>query len=280
MNQNIKRGSKAGLAVERPDAGPAVDPDALKAAAARKQAADPYKIDFDALSLERLEDLAGAAEEVVNCHRVLAKTGDNIVGELLKDVETFFEWDHYPDGDIFDPETFSQFYYHTHAKGERPGEHGHFHTFLRPGGMPAGIKPAPVADYEPPEDPDDDLSHLIAISMDQFGVPIRLFTVNRWVTGDVWYTGPDVIRMLDIFEVDIAHPSWPVNRWVTGMVHLFWPQIERLITERDRAVAQWEAAHPDRNVYVDEDLEMTSMVEISIDDQVAAVTKALQKKNR
>jgi hypothetical protein len=175
-------------------------------------------IDIGALPRDRLEAMAEAAEEVVNCHRVLAKTGDNIVGELLKDVETFFEWDHYPDGDIYDTETHSQYYYHAHPEDERPGEHGHFHTFLRPDGMPKGIKPAKVPDYEPKEDPDDELSHLIAISMDKFGVPIRLFTVNRWVSADVWYDAEDVITFLDYFEMDHAQPSWPVNRWVTGMV--------------------------------------------------------------
>ena len=233
--------------------------------------------DFANLSRKRLEEMAEAAEMVIDSHRVLAKTGDNIVGELLRDVETFFEWDHFPDGDIFDPETHSQFYYHAHAAGEREGEHGHFHTFLRPAGMPKGVKPAPLADYEEPEDPDDNLSHLIAISMDGHGVPIKIFTVNRWVTGDVWYTAKDVIKMLKIFEIDIAHPSWPVNRWVSGMVHLFRPQIERLLIERDKIVADWAKAHPDSNVYKDQDLELISEIPISIDDQYKAVTKALRK---
>ncbi len=250
-------------------------PPAKDRKSARKPKAPPPE-DFSHLSRKRLEVMAEAAEMVIDCHRVLAKTGDNIVGELLKGVETFFEWDHYPDSDIFDPETHSQFYYHAHAAGEREGEHGHFHTFLRPDGMPKGIKPAPLPDFEPPEDPDDALSHLIAISMDGHGVPIKIFTVNRWVTGDVWYTAKDVARMLKVFEVDIAHPSWPVNRWVSGMVHLFRPQIERLLIERDKVVAAWEKAHPDANAYEDRELELVSEIPISIDDQVKAVTKALR----
>ena len=116
-----------------------------------------------------------------------------------------------------------------------------------------------------------------SISMDSHGVPIKIFTVNRWVTGDVWYTAKDVTKMLKIFEVDIAHPSWPVNRWVSGMVHLFRPQIERLLIERDQVVRAWEKAHPDPNVYEDRDLELISEIPISIDDQVKAVTKALRK---
>ncbi|MEJ2121081.1 MAG: hypothetical protein P8Z76_10295 [Alphaproteobacteria bacterium] len=235
-------------------------------------------IDYDALSTERLEAMAAAAEEVINCHRVLAKTGDNIVGELLRDIETFYEWDHYPEGDIYDTETHSQFYYHAHPEDERPGEHGHFHTFLRPAGMPEGITPAKVPDYEPKEDPDDELSHLIAISMDKFGVPIRLFTVNRWVSADVWYDAEDVITFLDYFEMDLAQPSWPLNRWITGMLQLYHPQIAALIRARDAKVAEWQAAHSDKNVFTDHNLETTSLTAIAIDDHVQKITAALEKR--
>ena len=96
-----------------------------------------------------------AGRTVVNCHRILGKTSDNIVGELLRDYNDFFEWDHYPEGDVYDFETHGQYYYHAHPKEERPGEHGHFHTFLRPDGMPPGIRPAPVEDFTMPENPDD-----------------------------------------------------------------------------------------------------------------------------
>jgi hypothetical protein len=265
-------------AVKQPSAGIEFDDVIAKAPATMNKAARIEPIDYDALSTERLEAMAEAAEEVINCHRVLAKTGDNLVGELLRDVETFFEWDHYPDGDIYDTETHSQFYYHAHPEDERPGEHGHFHTFLRPDGMPKGIKPAKVPDYEPKEDPDDELCHLIAISMDKFGVPIRLFTVNRWVSADVWYDAEDVITFLDYFEMDLAQPSWPLNRWITGMVQLFHPQIAALIRARDAKVAEWQAAHPDVNVFTDEALETTSLTEIKIDDHVRKITAALEKR--
>ena len=235
-------------------------------------------VDFDALPQDRLEAMAQAAEVVVDCHRVLAKSGENMVSELLRGIETFYEWDHYPDGDIYDHETHSQYYYHAHPKEERPGEHGHFHTFLRPKGMPKGLKPAKIPEYEAPEDPDDNLSHLAAVSMDDHGVPIKLFTVNRWVSADVWYRAEDVITMLDHFDMDLAHPSWVLNQWITGMIHLFRPQIEALLIERDRIFAAWQAEHPDTNAFKDEDLEVLSTLDISVDDQVRAVTAALERR--
>ena len=44
----------------------------------------------------------------------------------------------YHAGDVYDAETHAQFFYHAHpAEQRRSGEHGHFHCFLRPRGMPA-----------------------------------------------------------------------------------------------------------------------------------------------
>src|SRR3546814_14192456 len=74
---------------------------------------------------------------------------DNLVGELLKNNGTFYEWDHYPPGDVYDHETHGQYYYHAHAADQRfDGEHGHFHTFVRPKGMPPGVRPAPPRSEE------------------------------------------------------------------------------------------------------------------------------------
>ena len=239
---------------------------------------EPKDVDIASLPTDRLREMARAGADVVECHRVLANTGGNIVGELLRDVETFYEWDHYPDGDVYDSETHSQFYYHTHPPEERSNEHGHFHTFMRPLGMPKGVRPAVVDDFKMPDDENDALSHLIGISMDKYGVPIRIFTTNRWVTGEIWYGADDVRKMLDYFLIDHAQPSWPVNRWVSGMVRLFRPQIASLIDARDDAVAGWSEAYPDRNVYEDEDLEVTSMMDVDIDAQIAAVSAALDSR--
>lgn len=216
-----------------------------------------------------------AGERVRECYRVLAKTDDNIVGELLKGAGTFYEWSHYPDGDVYDHDSHSQFYYHAHPADERPGEHGHFHTFVRPKGMPRGVAPADVPDFEPPEDPDDALSHLVAISMDAKGFPIKLFTTNRWVTGEVWYAADDVCRILPCFAIEHAQPSWPVNIWITNMLILFRPQIRRLIRARDVAIEKWVRSHPASNVFEDRGLEVTAELAINVERQIGAVKRAL-----
>lgn len=234
-------------------------------------------VDLAALPRAELEAMREAGARVLEAKRVLANTSDNVVGELLRDSATFFEWNHYPDGDVFDPRSNAQYYYHAHPKDERPGEHGHFHTFLRPKGMPPGIEPAPVPGYQEPEGENDALSHLIAISCDKQGEPIKLFTTNRWVTGETWYKAEDVIRMLDCFQIDHVRPSWAVNIWITNMMILFRPQIAALIRERDRVVEDWAAANDSADVYEDRALEVTGESPISVEDQIAAVGAALKE---
>ncbi len=248
----------------------------MRSEAQIKDSALDHDIALEQLSTEALETMAEAGREVAEVHRILAKTGDNIVGELLKNNGTFYEWDHYPPGDVYDHETHGQFYYHAHAPEQRfEGEHGHFHTFVRPKGMPPGIKPAKIAGYVAPKDPNDALSHLIAISMTPAGLPFRIFTVNRWVTGEIWYSAEDVSVLLDYFKIDHAQPSWPVNRWITGMVQLYKPQIIDLVEARDRKIAQWQQLYADRDVFEDRDLEVTSYLDIDLDRQIQAVANVL-----
>jgi hypothetical protein len=231
---------------------------------------------LEGLAVEQLEAMAAAGAEVVDIHRLLAKTGDNLVGELLKHHGTFYEWDHYPPGDVYDHVTHGQYYYHAHAGDQRfSGEHGHFHTFVRPKGMPPGVRPARVPGFVPPADPNDALSHLVAIAMTPAGLPFRLFTVNRWVTGEVWYRADDVIRLLDAFSIDHTQPSWPVNRWISAMVALFKPQIAELLVARDAKVASWQEQNPGSDVFEDRDLEVTSFLDITVEGQVQAVARAL-----
>jgi hypothetical protein len=237
--------------------------------------------DFGLLSLGELQVMAEAAREVLNCQRVLTKTGDNIVGEVLRGAGTFYEWRHYPQGDIYDAEYHAQYYYHAHPEEERVScEHGHFHTFLRPLGMPPGIAPASVPDLKKPASENDALSHLVGISMNRAGLPIRLFTTNRWVTGETWYAADDVVRMLDCFVIDHARPSWPANRWITALMRMFRPQIVELLHARDAEIHRWRSIAPEINVFEDRDLEVASEMRVSIEDQIARIELALARVRR
>jgi hypothetical protein len=139
--------------------------------------------------------------------------------------------------------------------------------------MPDGVAPAPLADFERPEDTNDALSHLIAISMNSRGLPVRLFTVNRWVTGEVWYPAADVVRMLDNFNIDHTQPSWPVNYWINRVMRLFRPQIEELVRGRDAAMESLlEGAG--ESVFENREIEVISYCDVSLEDQIEAARAA------
>ena len=172
-------------------------------------------------------------------------------------------------------------------------EHGHFHTFLRPRGMPPGTRPlimpelaiadAPSAPVAPVPQPNqgadnDELSHLVAIAVSETGEPVRLFTTNRWVTGETWYAAADVATMLDRFVIDLARPSWPLNRWLSAMFRLFRPQMVALVHARDAAVMSFRRRRRGKvHVFEDRRLEVPSTVEIDVDEQIRRVAVALKQ---
>lgn len=229
---------------------------------------------LEALSKEELERMRIAGEEVLNCQRVLRKTSSNVVAELLRHQGTFFEWNHYPKGDAVDMETHSQYYYHAHPKSERPGEHGHFHTFLRYSGMPSGVEPLAL---EHPQKPNENRigTHIIALSCDKKGYAIKLFTVNRWVTDETWYPAAEVARMIDKFDIDHTFPSWATNRWLSSAIILFKPQIVHLLNARDQQIEAWKQQRPGEDVYEIRDFEVASELTVNVETQVKALKSVL-----
>jgi hypothetical protein len=231
---------------------------------------------IDDLPRATLATMLEAGREVLEWRRILAKTGDNPVGIVLNHEGPFYILDHYPKGDVFDPESHAQWYYHAHEKKERPGEHGHFHTFMRGGGMPESVEPAALPDFEPKAEKRDLVCHLIAVSMGWSGWPLGLFTTNRWVTGETWHAAHDVAAMLDGFDMKVDKPSGSVNLWLTNLLRLFRPQIEELLLQRDERIRQWRRQNPEVNTYEDRRLEVASQLPIDVDAQVRLLEARLQ----
>ncbi|GGF30654.1 hypothetical protein GCM10011321_22410 [Youhaiella tibetensis] len=184
------------------------------------------------------EDRQRALQEALFCESVLAKSGENVLSETLRGAPVA-AWSHYPSGDVFDPDTGAQWYYHCHLPPADDVEHGHFHCFVRPEGAKGPVH------------------HLIAVGVDPYGRLHRLFTVNQWVVGDAWLAAEPTIALLPRFDVHHAKPSYLVNRWLTAVVRHFQPEIEALIRERDVVL---DAHRPPEGVEAREDrgLEVTS----------------------
>jgi hypothetical protein len=180
-----------------------------------------------------------ALSEIGFCEAVLAKGGLNVLLETFRDAGEIKTWEHYPQGDVFDPQSGAQWFYHCHPAEEGAAEHGHFHCFIRP------------------EGPEGPIHHLAAVGVDPYGRMLRLFTVNQWVVGDDWLDAEGTIALLPRFDVQMPRPSYLVNRWLTAVFAAYDQEIAELIRTRDTAL---EAHRPQVGVSVREDraLEVTS----------------------
>ncbi len=162
-------------------------------------------------------------------------------------------WQHYADGtDQVVREAGWFFYYHSHDL-RLPGEHGHFHVFART--RLSGRRDAPA------------FSHLVGVGVDAQGIPLRLFTANRWVTGDTWQDAGAMARALDRIVASQAAAADPVERWIRSLLALFSPQITLLLKHRDNRVAM----HGGARVFEDHRIRVLSECRVSLDTQVAAI---------
>jgi hypothetical protein len=227
---------------------------------------------------------ATAAAIIRECRRELAAHGSNVVREILGRAGVIEDWRHYPAGDGYDPVSHAQYFYHRHPADELR-EHGHFHLFLRAEGMsedtlPLLLPEAAIANLPTPPQAApskrgtrDEVSHLVAIAVDHDGEPVRLFTTNRWVTGETWYRADDVVRMLDGFTLEAAEPVGLINAWLGAMVRLYQPEIAMLLRERDRIVMDPRRQRRRVDVFEDPRLEVTSSLAIDLAARLAAVDR-------
>jgi hypothetical protein len=236
---------------------------------------------------------ASAAATIRECRRLLAASGSTLAHEAVGKSAKIGDWEHYPDGDVYDSASHSQYFYHRHPAADRgaeaPSEHGHFHLFLRAEGMPRGMTPlllpeAAIAFAQTPPQAApskrgarDEVSHLVAIALDTRGDAVRLFTTNRWVTGETWYRAEDVIRVLDRFSLDAAEPASIVNRWIAAIIRLYLPEIAMLLRRRDEAVMDPRRRRRKIDVFEDPKLEITSSLAIDVDARLAAIDRMVDE---
>ena len=186
-----------------------------------------------------------ALAELDFCETILAKGGLSVLSQTLRGVEAIGAWDHYPPGDVFDPASNGQWFYHCHPATDGSAEHGHFHCFLRP------------------EGPDGPIHHLLAIGVDAEGRLLRLFTVNQWVVGDDWADAEATLGLIGRFDMQMPEPSYLVNRWLTAIFVAYEAEIAALVRERDRVLA---AHRPPAGTAAREDraLEVTSEYRLGV----------------
>jgi len=182
-----------------------------------------------------------AAKSLVETTVAMHQSGIPLMRRVLPPEVEATLWEHYPEHDAVSPHNGSRYFYHCHPVEERgAGEHGHFHLFLPKRAMeqPNDAKCAP-ADLEADR---ADVVHLAALSVSPEGLPIAMFTVNRWVCDEWLFSHSDIMAVIDSFDLTDADGDPLVNAWLTAMVHLAKPMIGALLIERDErlAAANWD----------------------------------------
>lgn len=161
---------------------------------------------------------AQAAVTVADIAWRYAQHGSGLAAAALAGARRLDPLRHYPRGDVIDHAHRTGFFYHAHASARRPAaEHGHFHLFTY-------TRVAQQWRH----------THLVALSLDAFGVPLRWFTVNDWVTGGRWRAADTLLAPLQRFEVATSGRLAPVAAWLTAMVRMYSSLIATLLHERDR----------------------------------------------
>lgn len=224
---------------------------------------------FPKLSTWKKNVFLGYATQVLEMQQQMTSSkGKNILHYTLRKKRRHERMSHYPKGDRIDRTTGSQYFYHCHRENYESTEHGHFHTFIRYKYIPKRIKPVPLQDWD--KYIDNPMTHLVAIAMNQFGQPIRLFTVNRWVTSEIWYGAEHVPYFLKRYKMTLTDdPYWQIlDQWVEGMLHLFSPQITWLHNERDRRMQEYQKNGTIENPYIDYDIEELSEINIDLKQQI------------
>lgn len=162
-------------------------------------------------------------------------SGRPLMRRMIPDGEAVRIWDRYPPRDVVNGRRGARYFYHCHPPEARGGEHGHFHLFVDRAAVPGTALFVPPADAPPPL---SEVVHIAALAIDAQGLPIRWFTVNRWVTGEWMYRAPALVPLLPDYDLDGPDGDPLVNAFLGAMVRLSVPVLAALLVERDRVIAQ------------------------------------------
>ncbi|MDA4846528.1 DUF6969 family protein [Hoeflea poritis] len=239
---------------------------------------DDPQIDFKSLPREDLLAMQKAADEMIAVLEQAATEQKHILIDVLSSTtpDPFTLWQHYPPGDVHDREKGALWFYHAHSEDpeSRPwSEHGHFHLFVWTEHVREGVEP--IALPPKPDLENGGLCHLVAISFDNAGTPMRIFTVNRWVAMEWQYPAEEVIRLLDFFDLDNEEYAL-TSKWLVAALKVFRPQIEWSLRERDRVIDKMREKDPE-GFSEDEDVEVLSSFPFDLGAQIDAIEDALAK---
>lgn len=178
------------------------------------------------------------------------------------------QWSHYPQDDAIDVESGYQWFYHSHSPEDRQGatEHGHFHVFARRQLWARRMQSKAEKRFAAiTGNPSEHVNtrHLLSIAMNAKGIPISLFTVNSWVTGDLMLSATQTERLLARMTLDTGYPE--IDAVLESVSALCCDEIRQLLAARDAVLS----SHPVRDVLSDQSLEILSEAAIDLDRKLS-----------
>jgi hypothetical protein len=173
------------------------------------------------------------------------------------------EQQHFPEFDLKSKNEKSLCFFHRHDAKQTDA--GHFHVFQH-------HEPADV--------------HLLAIALNWHGRPYRLFSVNRWVTGESWMPAAQTWQQFKKWRIR-AERKWDdalrvcrssehaaqdlaqVGLWLEALIACLEPEIKACLRARDQSLAAWVERKPGVNLLEDQSLEVLSELAICRDPGAA-----------
>ncbi len=223
------------------------------------------------LSTDAQKNLLVHAEKVLLAEQQMLSTeGHNILHYTLQKQPNHAHMLHYPRGDRIDKQTGAQYFYHCHRENYTQEEHGHFHCFMRYPNIPKHIKPTALPDWD--KYIKNPMTHLVAIAMNRYGKPIRLFTVNRWVSSEIWYDAKHTESLLKQFKMTLNDDKhWRIlDQWIEALLHLFAPQIVWLNQARDARIKNTKNANK-QNILNNKAVSELSTLSINLEEHIHGI---------
>lgn len=205
-----------------------------------------------------------AADALIDCLRHFVDSGQVPLAAVIGHGATPQIWQQYQAGGavaIDGAPSVLHYYYHAHSTPGAPaGEHGHFHLFAQLGADDEG-----VARY----------AHLVAIGVDARGLPLRLFTTNRWVTDETWVLADRLIALAERIADAPAERDDSIGCWLRAQLGVFAPQIAGLLRHRDRRMAARQQDGNRPGLFEDRRMHVVSQCQVSVDRQLTVLERVV-----
>lgn len=203
--------------------------------------------------------MQAAAHDLINCLQDFAERGQVPLAAVVRENDAPCLWQHYQSdaaAPLGSQPQALHYYYHSHGvTGALKNEHGHYHLFAQLG-----------AD----EDGKPRYTHIVAIGVDARGLPLRLFTTNRWVTDETWLPAERVIEAGERIAAGSEPTDDPAERWLRAQLGIFAPQIAALLRHRDRRIQARQKRGHRPGLLEDRRMHVLSQCRVSVEHQLTA----------